>query len=507
MIIFQIAFQNPSQMLFSQDDDMIQAVASDRSDQPLHVGPLPWAGRCGENFLHAQALDSLAKVTPIDPIPVSQQVPWCRVLRKRLYHLLPGPSSRRMLRHVEVNDTPAIMSQYHQHEQHPKGSRRHGEEVDRDQNKNGRYYMVKFMWQGRMIRKSTRCTNAKDARTVEGKIRSELGRGNWGVLDSKPRLTLAELLKDHFLPFVETEFKTKPNSRDYYVYGAANLLASDLAALQLDCITGQHVTAYIAQHGRLKATTINRDLRTLRRALSLAVEWGKLDRMPKVTLAKGENRRERVLTEAEVESYLAACRQPWRDVATLIVGEGMRPGECYALRWEHVLLNGDGGLIQVARGKSKAARRPLPMVPAVYRALKARHEAQGFPTEGWVFPTASVSGHMEESSAKTWHSKALAKLVEARKEDPETNPEVKPFEPYCLRHTFGTRLAPKCDVFALARIMGHSSVRTTERYVHPQETAIERAFQKLVTDGGHRELLPATSDAEPVEVNKAESEG
>jgi hypothetical protein len=52
--------------------------------------------------------------------------------------------------------------------------------------KKGRYYMVKFMWQGRMIRKSTRCTSAKDARTVEGKIRSELGKGNWGILEATP---------------------------------------------------------------------------------------------------------------------------------------------------------------------------------------------------------------------------------------------------------------------------------------------------------------------------------
>src|SRR6516162_2179887 len=100
--------------------------------------------------------------------------------------------------------------------------------------KKGRYYMVKFMWQGKVIRKSTRCSNAKDARTVEGKIRAELGKGNWGVLAAKPRLTLAEFLKDHFLPFVETEFSTKPNSRDYYVYGASPLLESDIASLRLD---------------------------------------------------------------------------------------------------------------------------------------------------------------------------------------------------------------------------------------------------------------------------------
>ena len=91
----------------------------------------------------------------------------------------------------------------------------------------------------------------------------------------------------------------------------------------------------------------------------------------------------------------------------MILGEGMRPGECHTLRWEHVLLNVEGGLIQIVRGKSRAARRLLPMVPEVYRALKARHETQGCPTEGWVFPTASGSGHMEETSDKQWHAKAL----------------------------------------------------------------------------------------------------
>jgi len=36
-------------------------------------------------------------------------------------------------------------------------------------------------------------------------------------------------------------------------------------------------------------------------------------------------------------------------------------------------------------GKSKAARRLLPMAPTVYRLLKARYEAQGSPIEGTIF--------------------------------------------------------------------------------------------------------------------------
>lgn len=373
--------------------------------------------------------------------------------------------------------------------------------------KKGRYYMAKFMWEGKVFRKSTRCTNAKDARTVEGTLRSELAKGNFGILKAKPRTTLGEFLKRDFLPFIETEFRTKPNTHDYYRYGVRNLQASELAGLRLDEITSQHVTGFIAQHGHLEASTVNRDLRTLRRALSLAVEWGKLDRMPKVTLAKGEKRRERVLADEEAERYLAACPQPWREVATVLLGTGMRPGEAYTLRWDNVLLNGAGGLIHITQGKTKAAKRMLPMVPAVYQALKARHEALDRPATGWVFPAGSASGHIEESSAKQWHAKALATLEKARKENPDLR-EIMPFEPYCLRHTALTKLADAgCDAFTLARIAGHSSIAITQRYVHPQAEAIERAFQKLVTDGGHPTNSPSDNGTRATDVTVGKVRG
>ena len=351
--------------------------------------------------------------------------------------------------------------------------------------------MVKFMWQGKVIRKSTRCSSAKDARTVEGKIRSELGKGNWGVLEAKPRLTLDEFLRKDFLPYTESKFQSTPKTRDYYTYGANSLLESDLAGLRLDEVTGQHAQQYAARlSASLKPSTINWGLRTLRRALALAEEWGKLDRAPKISLAKGERQRERVLAEDEAAQYLAACLEPWRDVATVMLGTGMCPGELYPLRWENVLLSGDCGLIQVVKGKTKARRRLLPMVPAVYDTLAARHQAQGYPSGGWVFPSGSASGHFEQGSAKNQHARAVQLSG------------VKPFEPYCLRHTGLTDLAETgCDAFTFAKIAGHSSITITQRYCHPQAEAIERAFARkaangseLVTQGGYPKNLLAESD-------------
>lgn len=74
------------------------------------------------------------------------------------------------------------------------------------------------------------------------------------------------------------------------------------------------------------------------------------------------------------------------------------------------------------------------MVPTVFQALKARHRAQGCPSAGWMFPSGSKSRHVEQGGAKNQHDRAFVALKEAQKKNPDL-PEIKPFEPYCLRHT------------------------------------------------------------------------
>jgi hypothetical protein len=149
------------------------------------------------------------------------------------------------------------------------------------------------------------------------------------------------------------------------------------------------------------------------------------------------------------------------------------------------------------------------------------------PAKGWVFPSASESGHLEEGSAKIQHRNAIEKL-QAAKDAFETLEKsgcngdwqdfveastglpkdyilrhaktlrsgVKAFEPYCLRHTALTRLAESgCDAFTLARIAGHSSITITQRYCHPQAEAIEAAFNRLAPREVEKRMIPATNAA------------
>jgi integrase len=361
--------------------------------------------------------------------------------------------------------------------------------------KRGRYYSIRFKWQGGIVDKSTRATDKKTARKIEAKIRAELAEGNFGILQKKAACpTLGDFLTNDFWPFIEGKFNDRPNTQTYYEYGK-NLEESGLAKLGLDEISDQHAALFAAHRGKWSPSTVNCALRTLRRALNLAEVWKKLDRAPKITLATGERQRERVLTDEEMKEYLMACAQPWRDVATIMYCLGLRPSEIYTLRWEQIRLT-DQGFIQITKGKSKAARRTLPIVPAVHKILASRHRGQAYPLEGWVFTSQSKSGHLEQGSAKNQHLRAVKAVnktsAEAAKRAGVAEPEVKlkPFAPYCIRHTALTNLASQCDTFSLKTIAGHSTITITQRYVHPQAEAISEAFKKLaerqngVTDGG-----------------------
>jgi integrase len=125
-------------------------------------------------------------------------------------------------------------------------------------------------------------------------------------------------------------------------------------------------------------------------------------------------------SEPGMMRYLAAAPPLFADVATILTDTGMRPDECYSLRWEDITwVNGRNGTLLVTRGNTAAARRVLPMTPRVRAVL------------------------------------------------------------YSLRHTFLTRLGQSgCDAWTLARIAGHSSVAMSSRYCSPfRRRGYKRGFE------------------------------
>ena len=113
----------------------------------------------------------------------------------------------------------------------------------------------------------------------------------------------------------------------------------------------------------------------------------------------GERHRERVLSLEEEARYLAAASEPLAPIATVLSDTGMRPEECYRLRWETITwtrTSGRNGTLLVTHGKTKAARRVLPFTLRVRAVLEERWEVAGCPEDGWVWPATTKSGFVEQ---------------------------------------------------------------------------------------------------------------
>jgi len=343
--------------------------------------------------------------------------------------------------------------------------------------KRGNIYWYKFMWQGKLVRESTKQGNDKVARQIEAAHRTSLAKGEVGIREKKLVPTLAEFCNARLEPWARSTFeKNSPKSWLWYRTGMRALLGyRPIANSKLDKITGE-VAANFAAHRQtqgLQVSSVNCSLRVLRRILRLAAEWEVIDTALKIKLLPGERGRERVVLPEEEARYLAAAPGLLASIATVMLDAGLGPDECFRLRWEAIAwMNGRYGTLLVSHGKTRSRRRVLPLTPRVRAVLEARWEAAGKPEEGWIWPAPTRSGHAERSTIYEQHEKALQVSG------------VRPFVLYSLRHTFLTRLGESgCDVWTLARIAGHSSIAISARYVHPSEDAVLAAISRM---GGHK---------------------
>jgi integrase len=136
-----------------------------------------------------------------------------------------------------------------------------------------------------------------------------------------------------------------------------------------------------------------------------------------------ENRRTAVYSEEMEQKVLELAEQPLLDIFLLIFDGGIRPQESLSLEWSDLLW--DKNLIHVRGTKSDGSDRHVPMSDRVKQALRVR--AQGAKGR-FVFPAK----HKKDA----------------------------PLSYVAIAKRF-TRL--------VSEVLGHASVLTTERHLHPSK--------------------------------------
>ncbi len=378
--------------------------------------------------------------------------------------------------------------------------------------KRGKSLWYKFRWRVKnmdgssenyMIRRPAKVRNRADAKDVEREHRRALSLGQVHHNDPWPKPAVSgppifRAFAKEFLKYAETH--TKPGTYTFYSGGIERVLAfAAIADATLDAITGDLVSRY-ARHrqevAKNSVVTVNGDLRTIRRLLHLAADWGKLAHAPAIHELPQPRGRDRVMSPKEEALYLAKASENLRDAAIIAVDTGMRPNsELFPLKWPDVDLTSrpesPHGVIHVRQGKTNNAQRSLPLTPRAAEVLQRRKKETETSVKKslFVFPGAGKSGHIVS--------------MQHPHEDAITDAGLEAFEFYCWRHTFGTRAAQSgMDRFTLARLMGHSSPAVAARYyIHVTETHVAAGFGKFVeyqtraTAEGLKEAFPEASTA------------
>jgi integrase len=331
--------------------------------------------------------------------------------------------------------------------------------------KRGRVWWSRIEWRGEILQRSTKCRNRRDALDVEAAWRTALAKGEAGLLDTRSTPTLAEFER-RFLEHLPGRVAAR--TEGFYRDAWAHLVAfKPLGASKLYAIDEALIARFVADRrgGNLIPATINHSMRTLRRALRLAVDWKLIQRVPKIKLLPGERQREYVISEKVLAEMLAheKCTPLLRRLLPFLVDTGLRLSEALALTSRTVSLEpkpgAERGWVYVAKGKSKYAVRYVPLTTRAAESLRQAREVDG---RGTLFGVNRHDASHQFTALRNAMGLPWDCVV------------------HSCRHTFCTRLGESgADAFTIQKLAGHSSITISQRYVHPTPERLERAIGGL----------------------------
>ena len=128
-VVCEIGFQDSTQTGLIQNDDVIQALSSNRSDQSLEIGVLPRTLGRSQDFVNAHRFCHLAEFQPVSAVAIAQQIPRRIVPRKCSQKLSGGPRCGGVSGHRKMHQTSSVMAENHEREQDLERDGGHDEEI------------------------------------------------------------------------------------------------------------------------------------------------------------------------------------------------------------------------------------------------------------------------------------------------------------------------------------------------------------------------------------------
>ena len=180
-----------------------------------------------------------------------------------------------------------------------------------------------------------------------------------------------------------------------------------------------------------------------------------------------ESRLPNLLSTEEVQRILNAVHNPkHRALLMTIYGGGLRVGEAVRIKPHHI--ESSRMLIRVEQGKGKKDRYTL--LPKKLLGELRSYWRYCRPTT-WLFPGRDRNRPMPINTAQKIYYQAKKKAGITKGRGIHT-----------LRHCFATHLLEAgCDIFTLKRLLGHTALSSTTRYLHVDKNQFQAMPSPLDT--------------------------
>jgi integrase len=213
------------------------------------------------------------------------------------------------------------------------------------------------------------------------------------------------------------------------------------------------VESYVAARVKegLKKSSVNRELACLKKMFNKAKDWGYMLSNPaeKVRFfSEKDNFKERILTTEEEQLLVENSPIYLRKMITTALHTGMRRAELLTLIWSNVDL--EKKLVRLEHTKSGKIRF-IPISPELH-SLLSELKASTL-SSPYVFVNGKTGTLFRDIKRSFQTACKRAGINSLRFHD--------------LRHTFASRLVERgVDIITVKELLGHSTIRMTERYTH-----------------------------------------
>jgi len=224
----------------------------------------------------------------------------------------------------------------------------------------------------------------------------------------------------------------------------------------------RHHRAVMQTSGDYSNATVNRYCSALRRVFTLAVQENKIDRHPmKGIKFLSEPMKDRFFTDDELRHLQVSLPADAMRAVAFALGTGMRLGEQLGLTWAQI--DWDSQTATLPMTKSGKVRR-VPLSQDVLGILREQ-----FSESPYVFPHPNnplLPADVRDTSK--WFGERLTKAG------------ISGASWHVLRHTFASRLLQAgTDIVTVSKLLGHSTITTTMRYLHHAKTALHEAVNTV----------------------------